>query len=64
MFALVNYGNLKFCQRPNKVGFLTQQMGLFNNRSHRHQNVVKTSLTHSPAAGVPLFCFYHILLHL
>ena len=26
----------------------------------RH-NVVKTSVTHSPAARVPLLCFYHIL---
>ena len=25
----------------------------------RHQNVVKTSLTHSPLAHVSLFCFYH-----
>ena len=30
---------------------------------HRgHQNVVKTSVTHSPAARVPLFCFKHILM--
>ena len=29
---------------------------------HRgRQNVVKTSVTHSPAARVPLHCFYHIL---
>ena len=29
---------------------------------HRgRQNVVKTSVTHSPAARVPLLCFYHIL---
>ena len=27
----------------------------------RRQNVVKTPLTHSPAARVPLFCFYHIV---
>ena len=28
---------------------------------HRgRQNVVKTSVTHSSAAGVPLHCFYHI----
>ena len=25
----------------------------------RHQNVVKTSLTHSPLAHVSLLCFYH-----
>ena len=29
---------------------------------HRgRQKVVKTSVTHSPAARVPLVCFYHIL---
>ena len=29
---------------------------------HRwHQNVVKTSVTHSPVARVSLLCFYHIL---
>ena len=29
---------------------------------HRgRQNVVKTTVTHSPAARVPLLCFYHIL---
>ena len=28
------------------------------------QNVVKTSVTHSPAARVQLHCFYHILSHL
>ena len=29
---------------------------------HRgRQNVVKTSVSHSPAARVPLLCFYHIL---
>ena len=32
---------------------------------HRgRQNVVKTSVTHSPAARVQLHCFYHILSHL
>ena len=30
---------------------------------HRgRQNVVKTSVTHSPAARGPLLCFYHILM--
>ena len=29
---------------------------------HRgRQNVIKTSVTHSPAARVPRLCFYHIL---
>ena len=29
---------------------------------HRgHQNVVKTTVTHSPAACVPLLCFYDFL---
>ena len=29
---------------------------------HRgRQNMVKTSVTHSPTARVPLLCFYHIL---
>ena len=27
----------------------------------RRQNVIKTSVTHSTAACVPLLCFYHIL---
>ena len=37
-------------------------VGMFSNRSQRTSNVVETlDLTHSPAACVPLLCFYHIL---
>ena len=34
----------------------------FSNRSQRMQNVVRTSVTHSAAPRVPLFCSYHILM--
>ena len=31
-------------------------MGLSSNRSRRHQNLVRTSVTHLAASRVPLFC--------
>ena len=34
---------------------------LFSNRSQRTSNVVRTSVTHSAAPRVPLFCSYYIL---
>ena len=36
-------------------------VGLFSNRSQRTSKCGKNIVTHSPAARVPLLCFYHIL---
>ena len=44
------------CRRPENVSILSS---LIDHRGR--QNVVKTTVTHSPAARVPLLCFYDIL---
>ena len=55
----VNIGN-GFVSLLCKTNTLHVAVRLFSKIDHRRrQNVVRTLMTHSPAAYVPLFCLYH-----